>query len=256
MFLSREQYGRLLLGKSVNVLGINIRCFTIKEVIDNIGIEKYDSTLSLLNVDKLELMMFLKQDLDAYSLIQLHMLIPGLDETLADLIQIFLDPKEVVWNKESFEIKVVSKDGSSILLNQKNYRNFFRSIADIYNVSLNETEEDVVFGTESAKYNWRRYQHALREGRRRDAAYNSCIDLFSVISSVINIGKLYKYDNIENLTIFQLYDSFYRLDHYETCKSIDKIRTSGMIDTSKINLPDIHWYDIIKNVSNGNVFET
>ena len=36
MFLSREQYGRLLLGKSVNVLGINIRCFTIKEVIDNI----------------------------------------------------------------------------------------------------------------------------------------------------------------------------------------------------------------------------
>ena len=127
MFLSREQYGRLLLGKSVNVLGINIRCFTIKEVIDNIGIEKYDSTLSLLNVDKLELMMFLKQDLDAYSLIQLHMLIPGLDETLADLIQIFLDPKEVVWNKESFEIKAVSKDGSSILLNQKNYRNFFRS---------------------------------------------------------------------------------------------------------------------------------
>lgn len=256
MSLSREQYGRLLLGKEADVLGLKVRCFTLDEIFDKIGYEKYQTALTILNIDKLELTTQFKKNLDDYTLIQLHMAIPGLNEMLADLIQVFLNPKKVVWNVETFEICITSQEDANLVLTKDNYRSFFRIIADIYHVQLCETEDDLNFGTDMARVNWRVYQHALREGRKRDAIYKNQVDLFSIISSVVNIGKLYKYDEIGRLTIFQLYESYLRLDYDKKCDYIDRIRTSGMFDLSNTKLPELNWAEVIKETSDAKVFET
>lgn len=256
MFLNRDQYGKLLLGKEIEALGIKMRCYTLNEIFDVIGFEKYQSALAILNIDKLELTTQLKRNFDDLSLLQLHMVIPGLNEMLVDLIQIFLKPKNIVWNAELFNVEITMPDDSKLILSDDNYRSFFKILSDIYSVPLYESEEDLDFGTEAARLNWRVYQHALREGRRRDALYKTQIDLFSIISSVVNIGKLYKYSEIGELTVFQLYDSFYRLDYYENYSYVNRIRTSGMFDLSNAKLPEINWADIIRDTSNAKVFET
>lgn len=251
--LTDAQLVCLLNAQEIRCENIVIPPVSLREILDpqTIGYDRYLTMFSILNIDRLTLLERYKNDFSGFSLLQIHMGIEAIASTLLDLIQTMLRPKCIDWLAEDAQIHIHNQDGSIGVLNAENYRRFCRILAKVYDVYLYDIEEDLNFFNETVRDHWRLYEYRRRKGLQNET---STSNFAAVMSGVINKGKVYNYSTIAELTMYQLYDSFYRLNLIDSTDDIRRIRYSGNVDTTKIKLPDSHWADII-NLDKKNTLE-
>lgn len=73
------------------------------------------------------------------------------------------------------------------------------------------------------------------------------MNLHSILSGIAWKSKNLNIFNVFDLTLYQLYDGFYRMDVIDYYQSTIQGLNAGTIDGSKIDLKKIHWTKIINN---------
>jgi hypothetical protein len=112
-----------------------------------------------------------------------------------------------------------------------------------------EEEEELIFGNEMAK----EWYLDLKRKERMQVKPKSNVDLQSIISAVM--WKAHKsIDEILNMTIYQLYDGYYRLSMIDSCTNLAQGVYHGMIDQKSIKQNDLNWAKIIKFENNNSYF--
>lgn len=94
----------------------------------------------------------------------------------------------------------------------------------------------------------RNYEEREYEARKNKNMDKDEINFQSILSCLVTF-KIFSYDELPNIPIYVIYDSYFRyvkVDNYRN--TMDALR-SGCIDTKKnpINLEKIHWSSIIRN---------
>jgi hypothetical protein len=104
-------------------------------------------------------------------------------------------------------------------------------------------EEEYEFLTEEARLKYEEMQ------RKKANAFKpkSKINLQSIVSAMSNKSNSLNITNIWDLTLYQIYDSFKRLDHIGHYEDTILGIYTGNIEGKKIKLADIHWANIINN---------
>lgn len=79
-----------------------------------------------------------------------------------------------------------------------------------------------------------------KENKQKKEGFTS--QLSNMISLIVNSGlNNYTYDSIQNITVSQLFDSYYRINKVDNYKNIMTGLYHGMVDSEKINLESISW---------------
>lgn len=104
-------------------------------------------------------------------------------------------------------------------------------------------EEEYEFLTEEARLKYDEMQ------RKKANAFKpkSKINLQSIVSAVASKSNSLNISNIWDLTIYQVYDNYKRLDHIGHYEDTMLGIYTGNIDLKKIKLADIHWANIINH---------
>jgi hypothetical protein len=104
-----------------------------------------------------------------------------------------------------------------------------------------EEEEELIFGNEMA----RRWYLDLKRKEKTQPKQKSDVDLQSIISSVM--WKSHKsIDEILKMTIYQLYDGYFRLSLIDNCNNLTQGIYHGAIDKKQIKESELNWAKIIK----------
>lgn len=104
-----------------------------------------------------------------------------------------------------------------------------------------EEEEELIFGNEMARQ-W--YLEIKRKERTRPRP-KSNVDLQSIISGVRWHGKISK-EEILKMTIYELYDGYYRLSIIDNCINLTQGIYHGTINQKGVKDNDLNWVKIIK----------
>lgn len=128
----------------------------------------------------------------------------------------------------------------SILTDEK--WDLIKKIARIGNFIGEKKEEEYDFATEEAKSFWEKLK------KKRELASKlkkeEQVNLHSIISAVG--WKTNSFFDVLGLTVYQLYDAYYRLSTIDNYNFTLTGIYTGNVDSSKIKLPDINWANVIK----------
>jgi hypothetical protein len=120
---------------------------------------------------------------------------------------------------------------------------FIKTVAKIGNFVKESKEEEYVAGNERAR-------KFLEEQKKRKALLAKLkknkeqINLHSILSAVS--WRTTGVKDLLDLTIYQLYDGYFRLGLIDNYHQIFTGIYTGNVDQSKIKLPDVNWANIIK----------
>ncbi|PLR72315.1 hypothetical protein [Bacillus sp. UMB0728] len=218
---------------------------TIKEIA-TIGFTNYQTYLSNLLITKNDFIKMLEikddylsefnsmSDFEAYRTICIG--VPEFKEVVIEALEYFTKSR-FSFSDENF---FISTDTSSSPLSEDQFY-FIQDILRIANnIEKDSDEEDFNPANEMAK----KFMDMIKKNKKKQPKRKEKINLISIISSLR--WKSCESENINNLTVYQLYDGFSRLnaidDYHYTLTGI----YSGTVDLKKANLSDKHWANIIK----------
>ncbi len=104
-----------------------------------------------------------------------------------------------------------------------------------------EEEEELEFGNEMA----REWYMNIKKTERKQPKAKPPVNLHSLVSAMMwrtNKGV----EEILNMTVYQLYDGYYRFFILDNALSLKKGMYSGMIDNSKVKPAELNWAKIIE----------
>lgn len=104
-----------------------------------------------------------------------------------------------------------------------------------------EEEEELVFGNELA----RQWYLELKRKEKQQPKPKPQIDLHSLMSAIMWKSNK-SIEEILNMTIYQLYDGYYRLFLIDNCSNLNQGIYHGAIDPKDIKNKDLNWAKIIK----------
>ncbi len=230
---------KLLKGSLIELYGLEIKPLTIGEIVDDIGYEKYIELLSLMLVNKNKILhMFddkeAKMNVKNFDLFFLN---DGLAEKLVEFFKFFLRNENVLLSKGLFNIAVINGE-DKIVINRDNYDDFQGLFCKMYWVV---GEDEPKYNPANAKAS--EFIKKLEEKKRKYAKTLQKYEktLFDIISGVAWKSPNMNIFDIWDLTIYQLYDAYYRM---EIIDEYDKVITglySGAIDQSKIEMKKYDW---------------
>ncbi|WP_199925628.1 hypothetical protein [Paenibacillus bouchesdurhonensis] len=132
--------------------------------------------------------------------------------------------------------------GDGLTLHEGNFHRFQEIVKIANKAELTNDEEDYNPGNSKA----REMIEKLMKGKANKPAKRPVINLHSIISGLswkstsgININ------NIFELSIYQFYDGYYRLENIDHYNSVVTGIYTGNIDAKKINMQEINWTKII-----------
>lgn len=199
---------QLLLGKDTYIR-INDFCEVRQPTlgdISKIGHDRYQSYLSTFLVKKSELLKTLGTEdgpeYDPYSLWDIMLVIPELRANLLAALDFFV-------------VGDISADEGSICVDEKSLSNMdlHDIAAAVSKISCIEMDDESqhVFASERTRRLWEKMQKGRQE-LRKAKNQDGNIDLFNLISAVAARGCGYTLFNIWDLTVYQLYDQFARIN--------------------------------------------
>ncbi|KON87341.1 hypothetical protein AF332_11230 [Sporosarcina globispora] len=234
---------KLLANTPVYVEGIgNFQLPTIKRVI-GMSENLYHMHLSRILFSKSQLESTSEDisdysDMDVLASLMLHD--PSFRETMFDALRTFFDSEPMLFENGLIYFDELSENA---ILTQEKW-DLIKKMIRIGNFIPEESkEEEYQAGNERAR-------KFMEEQKKRKAMLEKLkkkeqkINLHSILSAVS-----WRTDGIKKilrLTIYQLYDGYYRLGLVDSYQQTMTGIYTGNIDGSKIKLPDINWANVIK----------
>lgn len=229
--------GKLLMGLDIEVEGLYIKNYKLKEIFNDIGLENYYKKLqpAILKVKDLNLEDIIGEE-------------QAKDKTMYDAVCMFVDIREMYlkflntfthhkweFNDVFNEFVVWRKDETPIRLGRNKIDNVFGIVKEMYCLNKRDDTSDKLtpINDEVAQ--------ALKEFQEWEDSLpqkNSEITLNSIIEG-LSVKSEYSLFNIWDLTVYQLMRTFYKVNDAEHIDNITKAVYAGTVDGKAIK--DLHW---------------
>lgn len=237
MYNDADIHLKLLAGMSVEIDGIGeFTPLTMREII-SMGESVYNQRLSVLLFDKSKLD---KSEMDELTNFESLTVFLYYDQSFRDLffyaLKMFLGVEPDI-NKDGQIL--LSKNENVTILDEVGFDEIQR-IAKLSNLIKSEKEDEYEAGNERA----RKFMEKLKKRKEKFAKVkDQKINLHSLISG---LAWRSSYNDVLNLTIYQLYDGFQRIEKINDYEYTLLGIYTGNIDGKKVKLPDINWANVIK----------
>jgi hypothetical protein len=239
--LSIDVHLQLLSGQAMYVEGIgNVKPKTLREIVE-VGYSKF---LEYLNIFTLEVRDFIKDEyLDQVDIPLFHVILAFDDDTFQthfkEAIEFFIE-KKVIISRENFT--AICYEDENFYLDSNNF-SILKNVIKWQNGILQTTDKkDLKFKNDRAKKIFERLNKTKEQVDKLKKKEEGDLDLADIVSAIgsksFSLNKL----NVFDLTLYQLYDEFKRLD------LIDNYHTSlkaVMAGAQKVNVN--HWTSNIKD---------
>jgi len=202
----------LISGADINYQGI---CFLhpprLNEI-RKIGFNEYNSYIALIMMDLNKCASIIGVDLDTIKSIpglQVFDIFISNDKLREDFRKVlsFFISGDIEYSISYKAFKVTYNDIVGYI-NKNNYPDIVACILKL-NCINNEQKDETIFKDEASKKLYEKIQNAKKTGKLKSE--NENFSLTNIISSVALYGDGYNIVNVWELTIYQLYDQFYRL---------------------------------------------
>ncbi len=185
---------------------------TLKKI-KKIGFEKYNEYVNIIHFDVAEFNEQFKTNFNPRQLNIFDILIsePSMRELLCEALSFFIVEK-ISYSKSYNAFKIDGDKSTNIvgIINRNNYQEIKSGI-----LQINFIHDDTIKPTKSTSKRALKILDKLNKGRSKLAkakTKESNITIPNMISSIIAYGNNYTYQNIWSLTVYQLYDLFFRLN--------------------------------------------
>ena len=229
---------KLLKGSTITVDGIKIKPLTLTDIVEDLGFDKYVQTLGILGFDKSKF----KDDIskDEYEEItnfDFYVAHGQLMDAFLDFLRTFLSYDSVSLNLEYQSIFLKSGE-ELVFINRDNADKIINIFRKMYNIQI-EKEPEYNPANDRARA-------IIEKIKKKNEIYANLykeedIDLNSIISGVAWKSTNTNIFNVFDLTIYQLYDAYYRLEivdnYYNTMTGL----YTGNIDVKTVNPKKISW---------------
>lgn len=209
---------KLLAGLPIEVEDYGlIHPLKLREIIDY-GYTNYLGKLNVIAVDKEQLMKEVPEGLNEFDLL-LTLGDKNINNLLKESLSLFLKEEVHVYKEEQM-IAVGSTKEDLRLINRKNYMDI-RKILQLQNCMLSADDIEVSAKNDKAKEVAEKMKKAKEEVNRikkKEDELNDT-DFFDMLSSISSKSNSISKFDLMDLTIFQIYEEFRRLNHidqYET----------------------------------------
>lgn len=233
----------LLSDEPLNFHGLKIYKLTLREI-SQLGLENYNRLTSRLTMSILDIAKFFEQQRIGGAVPSpLAFLISSAKSDLTNFLEIHIAFSTYL--KKSIEIlddEIIVKNGldnKDFILNENNFNEFQESILIINKMYDVEEEREIKSPNEELKQKFIKARLKLREAKRRqrekDSQKGDGITLPDIISALCTYGIGYTIFNVWDLTIYQLYEQFERLQAKEEYEHNYSALLAGA-DSKKIKL--------------------
>jgi hypothetical protein len=234
---------KLLANVPVNVEGIGFfQLPTIKDMID-MGESKYNQLLSMVTFSKEYLN---ANDLDGFSDLEVFATSIFYDQNFHELVnksfKLFFNKEIQVKKLGDIPVLYFDELREDTVLTEEKWE-LTKKIAKIGNFIQEAKEEEYVAGNERAR-KFLEEQKKRKELLAKVKKNKEQVNLHSILSAVA--WRTTGVNELLNLTIYQLYNGYFRLGLIDNYNHITTGIYTGNVDSSKIKLPDINWANIIK----------
>jgi len=245
MSSSAELELKLLKGSVIMVDGIKIKPLTLSYIIDELGFDEYLKILSVLGFDKNKFINEIPEDeYNQVTNFDFYTEYINLMDSFMDFLRVFLDYDDVRYILEKKTISL-SRGKELVYINRENADNLISIFRKMYNVQI-EKEPEYNPANDRARA-------IIEKIKRKNEAYAKLhreedVDFNSIISGVAWKSTNTNIFNISDLTVYQLYDAYYRLEIVDNYNNTMTGLYTGNIDGKTLNTKKISW--IKKYISN------
>lgn len=165
------------------------------------------------------------------------------DEKMKDLALRFLAlifpdyQPEITANMIGF--KTEESDGLKGMVNAFNSADFCTTVKELFSIQTKSSQDEFNPANEKAEEIARKLEAARRKNASKTSGGENA-SIFGLYASVISVGLSIDLNTIYKYTPFQLYDAFNRYIKKSEYDLFMKIKTTPMMDTSKMEEPE-HW---------------
>lgn len=233
---------KLLANMPIYIDGIGmLQLPTITEII-KMGESKYNHSLSLMLFTK-DYLATQNEEVNNFSdfevMLSLILYDPSFREMMFNTFSIFINSTP---NMTEDGILFFGEPKEESILTEEKWT-YIQKIIKLGNYIHGKQEDEYKPGNERAR-KFIEKQKKNKEMVAKLKKKDETINLHSIISAVA--WRTNGFNQLLNLTIYQLYDGFYRLGLIDNYHYTFTGIYTGNIDGSKIKLPDINWANIIK----------
>jgi len=226
---------KLLAGMSIFIENLGILTpLKLRDII-TLGELNYNELLSVLLIDKSNIDGLNNQDINNLELLMVYSYQnQDFREKTLKALKLFLN-KEFFMNNEGFFYC------DDLIINNDSF-NYFQYVLKCANhIEIKKKEDEIIPGNERA----RKFMEKLKLSKQ-NIKKPEIINLHSIISGVAWKSNNTNIINIFDLTIYQLYDAYHRLENIDNYHYTLSGLYAGTVDGKNINLSNITWSKILK----------
>lgn len=235
---------KLIKGSTITIDGIKIKPLLVGIIIDDeesengIGYDKYTELLGVLGVDKSSLVDITVEQLEEIKTFDIFMFNEDMMKLLIDFLKVFLHNDKVEYISEQ-QLIVIDCGDTLACIHRDNYDNIVDIFRKMYCINTGNKEPEYNPANDRAR-------ELIEKIKQRDIELakiknKTAPNIFSIISGIawkshnINIFDIFK------LTIFQLYDAYYRLEIIDNCSYTMTGIYTGNIEAKSIKQNELMW---------------
>jgi len=230
---------RLLKGSEVIIEGIKIKPLTLKEIVDDIGYDEYSRLLRVLGVDKSMLSEAPKDVLDQIENFDIFISDSNLMTLLIAFLKKILKHESVFFIEENQNIEI-RYDDNLAWITRYNYDKIAKLLRKMYCIQFEKEQEYNPFN-DKARELIEKIKKKNKELDRIKKNQGEDVTLISIISGVAWKSTNTNIFDVFNLTVFQLYDAYYRLEIVDNYDNTMAGIYAGTIDAKKTNMKQLTW---------------
>lgn len=237
---------KLLVGRPIDIGIGKVHPAKIKDIVE-MSEQKYNQYLSILlfDVDLLDISKEQLKQMNVDKFTTYHFLLlqsynnEDFKQLTIEAFECFFKEK-VYFDEENLLFYLADISGLRYLT-LEHYKIFRKILIKQNYLKELEEEEELIFGNELA----RKWYIDMKKKEKLHQKPKNNVDLQSIISAVM--WKGYKsIEEILNMTIYQLYDGYYRLSIIDNCNYLNQGIYHGTISQKDISQNDLNWAKIIK----------
>ena len=239
---------RLLAGMTIDINNLGVLTPLKLKEITNIGESNYNELLSVLLIDKSNIEGLNDQEICNLELLMVYSYqnIEFREKVLKSL-KLFLGNEFFMSNEGLFYCRKLISDNYGLfvyknLVLDKDPFDDFQYVLKKANHIENKKEDEIIPGNERA----RKFMEKLKLSKQ-NIKKPETMNLHSIISGIAWKSNNINIINIFDLTIYQLYDAYHRLENIDNYHYTLSGLYAGTVDGKNINLSKITWTNIIKN---------
>jgi hypothetical protein len=200
---------------------------TVKQLYpkSGIGSRSYNLYLNCLSWDKQQLLQFCrvmrwrgvdKVNKPVFTFFDVVTLLPPVREFCREVLSFFMLEK-LMWNDGVREFSVVDKDDDRVVgtINRDNFEDIRIMMLQLNYIGLHDNGNPTMHSSDKSRELWERTQKFLSEQAKKSSTQEGKIEyrLGNIVSKVCSAHPSYNLLNIRDLTIFQLYDTFFQVGY-------------------------------------------